>query len=127
MQTGQYHTLALMATGEVWCAGANYHGECGVGHSNPVPIFERVTGGGLGATKVAAIAAGSWHSVALTEAGATFGWGLGSSGQLGPVSLLPGPNASVLLPAVLPAAVDGGTVLPVVAVAAGDVVTLVAA
>lgn len=117
--TGQYHTLALTSGGQVWCTGANYHGECGLGHADHVPLFTRVTGGGLGLVSIVSLSAGAWHSVAISDTHA-YGWGLGSSGQLGAVSELPGPNATARLPIQL------GVAGAPAAVAAGDVVTLVA-
>jgi alpha-tubulin suppressor-like RCC1 family protein len=120
--TGTYHTLALGVLtggggggGELFCVGANSHGECGLGHTEPVPQFTRVSG----APRLKAIAAGSHHSLALSTTGAVLGWGWGASGQLGA-------TASAAQPSML----DQPRVLPfpdaATAIAAGDHVSLAA-
>jgi len=87
---GTYHACALLASGAVQCWGLNSFGELGNGSttnsSTPVAVTNL-------AGSVTAIAAGGYHTCALTTAGAVQCWGRNSSGQLGnnstTTSLLP--------------------------------------
>jgi E3 ubiquitin-protein ligase MYCBP2 len=87
---GLHHTLLLTTTGRVIAFGFNSHGQLGVGDLVPrvAPVFV----GGLSSLgkeeleeeeKVVRIAAGAYHSVALTAAGRVFTWGYNGKGQLG--------------------------------------------
>ncbi len=81
---GDQHSCALTGTGTVKCWGVNRYGQLGNPtnsgelNPNPVPLDVATLGSG-----VAAIATGSYHSCALTSAGATRCWGLNVYGQLG--------------------------------------------
>ena len=89
VSAGSRHTLALRADGTVWAWGANGFGQvgtdvadgCTVGGvvlpCSPAPV--RV--GAL--ERVAAVAGGSRHSLAVGEDGAVWAWGLNEFGQLG--------------------------------------------
>lgn len=81
---GDAHSLALSEAGRVFAWGANSHGQLGDGSSisrnAPVAVMAE---GLLTGMRVVAIAAGGNHSLALTEDGRVFAWGLGTSGQLG--------------------------------------------
>lgn len=76
---GQYHTLALTASGQVYAWGDNTNGQLGdgttVSKSSPTLVS--------GLTDVVAIAAGARHSLAVTRTGALWTWGQNTSGQLG--------------------------------------------
>jgi alpha-tubulin suppressor-like RCC1 family protein len=77
---GHDHSLALRADGTVWAWGGNWIGQLGEPSAggwtlNPV----RVTA----LSNVVAIAAGWYHSLALTEDGTLWAWGANVLGQLG--------------------------------------------
>jgi alpha-tubulin suppressor-like RCC1 family protein len=78
---GDWHSLALTSTGEVYAWGDNQFGQIGNGSSKTmesVPaklIFQ--------GHSIIAISCGSLHSMALTENGFVFAWGFNNYGQLG--------------------------------------------
>ena len=77
---GLHHTLLLSTSGQVFAFGSNSHGQLGVGdlapRGAPAPV-PRI------GEKVVRVAAGSYHSVALTVTGRVFTWGNNAKGQLG--------------------------------------------
>ena len=80
--TGENHTCAVTNAGAVKCWGMNAFGQLGIGGSSPAAQVTPVDVSGL-SSGVMAIAAGAYHSCALTTAGAVLCWGRNASGQLG--------------------------------------------
>lgn len=78
---GQEHSLALTSTGTVLAWGGNGGGQLGNGtyNNSTIPVTVILSPG----TTVRAVAAGRFHSLAVTSAGAALGWGSNSAGQLG--------------------------------------------
>lgn len=90
---GLHHTLLLSAAGAVLAFGSNSYGQLGVGDLCPrgaptplVTLDEVVT----------RVAAGGYHSAALTASGRVFTWGNNAKGQLG----RPAPPPDAKLPPV---------------------------
>jgi len=78
---GALHSLALSSTGVVFAWGYNTDGELGDGGTanSDVPVKLKLPAG----TRVTAIAAGGYDSLALTSTGAVFAWGYNTDGELG--------------------------------------------
>lgn len=78
---GAFHNLALLEEGAVWAWGNNEYGQLGTGdtqpRSQPVPVQ------GLSGLILVDIAAGGWHSTALTSDAEVYAWGRGEHGRLG--------------------------------------------
>ncbi|KAK9818463.1 hypothetical protein WJX74_005654 [Apatococcus lobatus] len=78
---GVAHTLCVTATSQVYAWGSNAQGQLGTGHAEcrRAPTFID----GLWAMPVHQLAAGDYHSAALTQNGFLFTWGSNDKGQLG--------------------------------------------
>lgn len=88
---GTTHTMLLADTGALWAAGENADGQLGLNDWRSwIPLissirdrttFVQVTS--LSRVFVTAIACGIAHTLALSNTGAVFAWGVGDHGQLG--------------------------------------------
>jgi RHS repeat-associated protein len=74
------HCLALTQSGKVYSWGANYSGQLG---RQSTPTNQTIPQEITTLSNIAAIAAGSFHSVALGSDGAIYSWGDNHFGQLG--------------------------------------------
>lgn len=81
VQAGGAHTLLLSSHGEVYACGCGMQGRLGVGSMDSIKIPVIVAA--LEHHNVVGIAAGAAHSVAVTDQGETFTWGIGVGGRLG--------------------------------------------
>jgi len=116
---GYSHNLALCSDGALAAWGGNISGSLGdmTTTSRSLPVEVTATGV-LAGKRVVAIAAGSYHSLALCEDGSIAAWGRNSSGELGDGSLTD---------RAVPVAVDRSGVLAgktVVAIAAGELFSI---
>jgi alpha-tubulin suppressor-like RCC1 family protein len=77
---GELHTCANTIKGEVACWGSNFWGQLGVGSiTKKILVPEGVSG----LSGVRAVAAGGFHTCAVTGAGGVECWGWNDGGQLG--------------------------------------------
>ena len=78
---GASHSVALTSTGAVLAWGYNADGELGDGNTtnSDVPVKVNLPPG----TKVIAVAAGGYYSLAVTSTGAVLAWGYNADGELG--------------------------------------------
>jgi alpha-tubulin suppressor-like RCC1 family protein len=77
---GEFHTCAVTTAGAAQCWGWGDEGQLGNGSTETSTVPVQVTGL---TSNVAAVAAGRYHSCALTTAGAVWCWGENDYGQLG--------------------------------------------
>jgi len=80
VSAGELFSLALLGNGTVWGWGANGQGQIGDGDAAPSRDEPRQS---LGLTGAVSIAAGSEHSLAVTDLGEVWTWGDNAHGQLG--------------------------------------------
>ncbi|KAM9398503.1 LOW QUALITY PROTEIN: putative E3 ubiquitin-protein ligase HERC6 [Salvelinus alpinus] len=115
---GQDHSVAVCASGQVYSWGAGGEGQLGIALTtvSKVPRPRPVRIPSPLPITVIQVACGNSHSLALTEGGQVFSWGLNSHGQLGLGKGVP------LQP--IPALVRSLTGVPVTQVAAGGTHTL---
>lgn len=80
VSTGRYHTVAIKTNGTIWGWGLNNYGQLGLGpdsgdRSTPTRIYNN--------NDWTYIAAGAYHTVAVSSNGELWAWGRNGSGQLG--------------------------------------------
>ena len=83
---GTQHTLVVTSTGQLYAFGDNSYGQLGIATNsgmstaNPTPALVSLPGASGPVTQVAA---GAFHSLAVTSTGQLYGFGYNQSGQLG--------------------------------------------
>lgn len=83
VSAGELHSAAVTVDGDVYTWGDGFCGQLGHGDKRPQVEPVQVTKGGLDEECVANISCGSRHTLAVTEDGDCFSWGLGHFGVLG--------------------------------------------
>ncbi|MDR2153290.1 MAG: hypothetical protein LBO72_10775 [Helicobacteraceae bacterium] len=78
---GGYHSLAIDANGAVYATGDNLNGKLGLGDNAGRNAFALVAS--PTSKKIAAVAAGAEHSLALTSEGRVYATGANNNGQIG--------------------------------------------
>ncbi|CAE8633475.1 unnamed protein product, partial [Polarella glacialis] len=79
---GEYSTVALLASGELFAWGANDLGQLGIGDTEPRKVPTRVAGAAHG-VPFRAVAAGHQHCLGLSRGGRVYAWGSNRHGRLG--------------------------------------------
>ncbi|HOX46527.1 MAG TPA: hypothetical protein PK668_23185 [Myxococcota bacterium] len=79
IDSGSYHTCAIVSDGTAWCWGRNVSGQVGDGTTIHCPLPVTVSG----LAHAVEISAGYGHSCALLTDGTVQCWGLNQAGQLG--------------------------------------------
>ena len=80
---GGFHSLALTSDGSVLAWGDNQWGQLGDGTTTLIPLPVPVPVDLPAGTRVTAVAAGLWDSLALTSDGSVLAWGYNADGELG--------------------------------------------
>ncbi len=75
---GEYHTMALDNSGEVYAWGHNYWGQLGLGNNTNYDLPQK-----LNLVNIKKIICGGSHTMALDNSGEVYAWGSNISGQLG--------------------------------------------
>jgi alpha-tubulin suppressor-like RCC1 family protein/tRNA A-37 threonylcarbamoyl transferase component Bud32 len=81
IKCGAYHSLALTQSGKVYAWGNNYWGQIGCGDNYIKSMPTKLKA--LNDIKIKMISCGYNYSMALTENGCVYSWGLNEDGQLG--------------------------------------------
>ena len=80
---GELHSAAVTSDGDVYTWGDGFCGQLGHGDKRPQTTPVQVTHGGLEDECVCNITCGARHTIAVTEDGEVYSWGLGHFGVLG--------------------------------------------
>ena len=91
---GDYHTMALTSTGQVWIWGDNK--AYALGGTDDVRLVPGLLDGLPAGTQIGAIAAGMATSFAVTKLGALYSWGANSFGELGQGHAGPGTKPALI-------------------------------
>lgn len=79
---GQFHSLALTNSGELYTFGSNIHGQLGLGFESE-KVSKPTLVKSLAGVPIALLSCGGNHSFVVSKSGAVFGWGKNLYGQLG--------------------------------------------
>ncbi|XP_049306541.1 RCC1 domain-containing protein 1 [Bactrocera dorsalis] len=98
LQCGFEHALLLSANGDVYSWGNGFRGQLGhdVLRVEEIPVLIEALAG----IKINCIAAGGWHSAAISAFGDLYAWGFNSNGQLGIRMFKPTPSGDFKQPTV---------------------------
>lgn len=77
------HVVAVSNSGAVYAWGRNRDGEVGQGNTDDNEILTPTRVAALDGAFVVSVGAGNYHSFAITDSGALWGWGENDFGQLG--------------------------------------------
>lgn len=80
---GELHSAAVTADGDLYTWGDNFCGQLGIGSKRPEVSPKQVEHGGLEDEVVSHVSCGARHTLAVTEDGDVYSWGLGHYGVLG--------------------------------------------
>jgi alpha-tubulin suppressor-like RCC1 family protein len=80
---GELHSAAVTVDGDVYTWGDGFCGQLGHGDKRPITTPKQVTTGGLDDECISNITCGSRHTIAISEDGECYTWGLGHFGVLG--------------------------------------------
>ena len=80
---GELHSAAVTSDGDLYTWGDGFCGQLGHGDRKPQTVPIQVTKGDLDDEIIANVTCGSRHTIAVTEEGEVFSFGLGRFGQLG--------------------------------------------
>ncbi|WP_295456262.1 CARDB domain-containing protein [uncultured Thiodictyon sp.] len=94
--SGEAHTVALKTDGSLWAWGENAHGQLGNGQLGDVITASQLTPVKI-LTGVAAVAAGAYHTLALTTDGKLWAWGWNWCGQVGDGTTTDQPSPVLIL------------------------------
>lgn len=83
VSAGEIHSAAVSTDGDVYTWGDGFCGQLGHGDKRPQVSPVQVQRGGLDDECVSHISCGARHTLAVTEDGEVFSWGLGHFGVLG--------------------------------------------
>jgi alpha-tubulin suppressor-like RCC1 family protein len=85
VQMSKLHTAVLTTdpVSNLYMCGHGTGGRLGIGSETTSYQFTCVEGGGLGQKKIAAVALGQNHTLAITDEGEIYSWGNNAFGQLG--------------------------------------------
>ncbi|QJD84990.1 RCC1 domain-containing protein [Cohnella herbarum] len=106
ISTSDSHSLALDEDGGVWSWGLNIYGQLGNGTKTSATFpVQSLASSSIKLYGIKAIAAGQFHSLALTTTNEVLAWGMNTNGQLGngtqssqvyPVNVIDGVNSGNL-------------------------------
>jgi alpha-tubulin suppressor-like RCC1 family protein len=101
ISAGFAHDLALTSTGTVYAWGYNAYGQVGNNSTTITTSPVALTFSGLGTATISAVAAGVYHSLALTSTGSIYAWGDNTVGELAQPAATTSAKVPVLIPSIV--------------------------